>query len=110
MPPTRPGVSIIGPLFFHRAARDLVGRLSWQRACFADIPHAMACFEAPAGGLGRHVASIMSTRRTCSGPSGADRRKPMFSEVGTGTGRPQISARTRAMMLMMLTVAFPRAR
>ena len=27
----------------------------------------------------------------------------MFSEVGRGTGRPQISARTRAMMLMMLT-------
>ena len=48
MPPTRPGVSIIGPLFFHRAARDLVGRLSRQRTCFAAIPHAMACFGAPA--------------------------------------------------------------
>ena len=53
--------------------------------------------------LGRHAASIMSTRRACSGPSGAGRRKPMFSEVGRGTGRPQISAGTRAMMLMMLT-------
>ena len=53
--------------------------------------------------LGRHAASIMSTRRACSGPSGVGRRKPMFSEVGRGTGRPQISARTRAMMLMMLT-------
>ena len=48
MPPTRPGVSIIGPLFFRRAARDLVGRLTRQRARFAAIPHAMACFGAPA--------------------------------------------------------------
>ena len=48
MPPTRPGVSIIGPLFFHRAARDLVGRLTRQCARFAAIPHAMACFGAPA--------------------------------------------------------------
>ena len=47
MPPTRPGVSIIGPLFFHRAARDLVGRLTRQRARFAAIPHAMARFGAP---------------------------------------------------------------
>ena len=47
MPPTRPGVSIIGPLFFRQAARDLVGRLARQRARFAAIPHAMACFGAP---------------------------------------------------------------
>ena len=32
----------MGPLFFHRAARDLVGRLNRQRARFAAIPHAMA--------------------------------------------------------------------
>ena len=42
MPPTRPGTSIIEPLFFHRAARDLVGRLTRQGACFAAIPHATA--------------------------------------------------------------------
>ena len=50
-----------------------------------------------------HAASIISTRRTRSGPSGAGRRRPMFSEVGRGTGRPQIGAPARAMMLMMLT-------
>ena len=38
----------IGPSFFHRAARDLVGRLTRQGARFAAIPHAMACFGAPA--------------------------------------------------------------
>ena len=38
-----------GPSFLHRAARDLVGRLTRQRARFAAIPHGMACFEAPAG-------------------------------------------------------------
>ena len=48
MPPTRSGISIIGPLFFHRAARGLVGRLTRQGARFAAIPHAMACFGAPA--------------------------------------------------------------
>ena len=52
---------------------------------------------------GQHAASIMSTRRACSGPSGAGRRKPMISEVGRGTGRPRVSAHTCAMMLMMLT-------
>ena len=48
MPPTCPGTSIIGPSFFHRAAWDLAGRLTRQGARFAAIPHAMACFGAPA--------------------------------------------------------------
>ena len=57
MPPTRPGTSIIGPSFFHRAARDLVGRLIRQGARFAAIPHAMMCFGAR-GGHHEHPARV----------------------------------------------------
>ena len=65
----------------------------------------MACFGAPShdtwAARGEHHEYPARVQR--SGPSGVGRRKPMFSEVRRGTGRPQISARTRAMMLMMLT-------
>ena len=68
----------------------------------------MACFGAPAGDTwaarGEH-----HEHPARSGPSG--KRKPMFSEVGKGTGRLQIGARARAMMLMMLTQRWlPRTR
>ena len=103
MPPTRPGASIIGHLFFHRACRTWLGGLPGNVRVLRPFPMLWRVLGHPRMTLGRHAASIMSTRRACSGPSGVGRRKPMLSEVRRGTGRPQISARTRAMMLMMLT-------
>ena len=73
MPPTRPGVSIIGPLFFHRAARDRLGRLPGNAHVLRPFPMPWRVLGHPRTTLGRHAASIMSTRRACSGRSGASR-------------------------------------
>ena len=82
MPPTRPGVSIIGPCFSIGPCGTWLGGLPGNVHDLRPFLMPWRVLGHPRTTLARHAASIMSTRRACSGPSGAGRRKPMFSEVG----------------------------
>ena len=109
MPPTRPGTSIIGPSFFHRAARDLVGRLTRQGARFAAIPHAMMCFGAR-GGHHEHPARVQRPGREgyrkaarndaddahWKASKGSPARAMMLATEAAGGGTKRDGARARA--------------
>ena len=115
MPPTRHKTCMMGPSFLHRAARDLVGRLTRQRARFAAIPKVWRV-------LGHPRALDVTRRASCEHPPRA-RAAAHQAQAGAGrcfrrsggvpeglklvparammlTGRPQSGsgARARAMM------------
>ena len=95
MPPTRPIKASCDPCFSIGPRETWFGGLPGNAHVLRPFPMLWRVLGHSRATPGRHVASIMSTRRARSGPSGAGRRKPMFWKVGRGTGRPQISAHAR---------------